>query len=81
MKKFRNAAAVTVFPGPNPSSPGRNGKPKQVESDEEADIDPLFDEEDEFVENFEDDEDEYEINDRFSKSNIDDICDYMSSSL
>ncbi|HEX8515464.1 MAG TPA: hypothetical protein VF868_04635 [Bacteroidia bacterium] len=80
MRKYVNPAAVTMFPGPNPANPGRPGKPKHDELDEEADIDPLFDEEDELLENFEED-DEYEINDKRMKSHIKDICDYMSSSL
>lgn len=81
MKTTEKQERDTTFLAPKPNSPGkRPGKPSQQEDDEESD-DPLFEEDEQLEEFDEDDEDEYEINDRYSKANLEDIYDYMNSSL
>lgn len=80
MITHENRVLGTIFPGPNPSSPGvRPGKSNQEEAEDEDD--PLFEEEETFEDFEEDGDDEYEINDRFSKGDLADILDYMNSSL
>lgn len=81
MKATEKQDEDTVYSGPKPSSPGkRPGKPSQQENDEEED-DPLFEEDEQSEEFNEDDEDEYEFNDRYSNANLEDIYEYMNSSL
>ena len=81
MKEKETEDAGTAYPNPGQSGPGRPGKSKQQENEDEDD--PLFEEE-ELDENFEEDEDEddvYEINDSVKDENLADIYDYMCSSL
>lgn len=80
MKITEKQEEDTAYPNPKPASPGkRPGKPAQQEEDDEDD--PLFEEEEPIEEFGDEDEDEYEINDRYSKANLEDIYDYMNSSL
>jgi hypothetical protein len=79
MKKNQNQVIDTAYPKPNRSNPAR--QEKSVKEEEIDDDDPLFEEDMDLEMPEEEDEDEYEINDRFFRENMDDIREYMTPSL